>query len=114
MALGDEVLKEGFGKLPAGARHAISLAAWGGLMVLFFFLFIREPLAEAASADSRQDATQTRQQAAIDRMADAITALTQAQAVQSSGLATLQRDRDRQDQSLNRIEDKIDRLRQGR
>lgn len=114
MSLGEKIMEEGYAGLPAGARHAISAAVYGAAMVFFFFVFIREPLNAATIADGRQDGVQNRQQASIDKLSEAVNTLVQTQAVQTNTVANLQNNQERTDKILDRIEDKIDKLRQGR
>lgn len=103
-----------FDALPIWVRHAISFGICTGALVAAFFLFIANPQAAAAAADMRQDATATRQQAQLDRLSDAISTLSQTQAVQSATIANMQRQQDHTDQSLDRIEGKIDQMRRGK
>lgn len=106
--------KDLFDTLPSWARHAISIGLCAGALVAGFFLFIANPQAAAAAADARQDAALTREQTQIERLSDAISTLTQTQAVQSATVANMQRQQDHTDTSLDRIEGKIDQMRRGR
>lgn len=107
MAISDDIAKNAFDSLPAWARHSISLTFFGGLLVAAFFLFVREPQAQAAAADQRQDAQMTAQQSQIEKLTDIVASLAQNMAVQTNALTE-------RDHRLDRIEDKIDKLRQGR
>lgn len=107
MAVGDEMVKGVFAELPAWARHTISVAVIGGLMVFGFVEFVRDPVAQAAETDRRQDTMMAAHQRTLNTLSEVVAKLAQTQAVQTNMLA----ERDRR---LDRIEDKIDALRRGR
>jgi hypothetical protein len=112
--MSDAGFKDLFAALPTWARHSISICICSGFLVGSFFLFIANPLEAAAAEDARQDQTLGRQQSQLDRMSDAITTLSQTQAVQAATIANMQRQQDHTDTSLDRIEGKIDQMRRGR
>ena len=114
MSMGDIGPKGLFDSLPTWARHSISLTTFGGILVANFVLFVREPLAQAAANDDRQDKVAQHQQQQIDTLTSLVTQLTQAQAVQVETNRSIAAGQDNLDRRMGRIEDKLDRNWRGR
>lgn len=114
MALTDGPIKDAWESMTPGRRHAISLVTVGVIFTFAFVTSVREPLNAATETNARQDAAISSNKQHIDTVEQALADLARTQAVQAATIASMQRQADHTDTSLERIEGKIDQMRRGR